>query len=120
MAGPAVVVRPLSAGQATITVTAHAPQGDTAEGTFTVVVEAPTRADPMASIVDASADTLTLEFADSFTLDERWSNEVGVRQKAPMSGIAATVVSSIIVELQPPPCSRHLGPPAGSDQTGAR
>ena len=85
MEGPAVVVRPLTAGQATIAVTAHDPQGETAEGTFQVTVTAPTRTDPTASI-DAAGDTLTLEFTDSFALNERRSYQVRIRQKAPVSG----------------------------------
>ncbi len=88
MEGPAVVVRPLAAGgQATIAVTAHDPQGETAEGTFQVTVTAPTRTDPTASI-DAAGDTLTLEFTDSFALDERRSYQVRIRQKVPVSGWA--------------------------------
>ena len=85
--GPAVVVRPLAAGQATIAVTAHDPQGETAEGTFVVTVAAPTRSDPTATI-DTAGDTLTLEFTDAFALDERRSYQVRVRQKAPVSGWA--------------------------------
>ena len=93
MEGPAVVVRPLGAGQATIAVTAHDPQGETAEGTFQVTVTAPTRTDPTASI-DTAGDTLTLEFADSFALDERRSYQVRVRQKAPVSGWATFCFSA--------------------------
>ena len=85
MEGPAVVVRPLTAGQATIAVTAHDPQGETAAGTFQVMVEAPTRSDPTATI-DTTGNTLTVRFTDTFALDERRSYHVGVRQKAPVSG----------------------------------
>ena len=93
MEGPAVVVRPLAAGQATIAVTAHDPQGETVEGTFVVTVEAPTRSDPTASI-DSAGDTLTLEFSDSFALTERRSYQVRVRQKAPVSGWATFCFSA--------------------------
>ena len=93
MQGPAVVVQPLTAGQAIIAVTAHDPQGETVEGTFTVTVEAPTRADPTASI-DATGDVLTLEFTDAFAVDERRSYEVRVRQKAPLSGSTTGCLSS--------------------------
>ena len=85
MEGPAVVVRPLTAGQATIAVTAHDPQGETTEGTFQVTVEAPTRSDLTASI-DTTGNTLTVEFTDAFALDERRSYQVRIRQKAPVSG----------------------------------
>ncbi len=91
--GPAVVVRPLTAGQATIAVTAHDPQGETAAGTFQVTVEAPTRSDLTASI-DTTGNTLTLEFTDAFALDERRSYQARVRQKAPVSGWATACFSA--------------------------
>ena len=78
-----VVVRPIAAGEATITVTAHDPMGQTAAATFTVVVEAPVRSDPTASF-DATGNTLTVGFTDTFALDERRAYEGRVRQAAPV------------------------------------
>ena len=80
--GHVVVVRAITAGQATIAVTAHDPMGQTAAATFTVVVEAPVRSDPTASF-DATGDNLTVGFMDTFALDERRAYEGRVRQTAP-------------------------------------
>lgn len=81
--GHVVVVRPIAVGRATIAVTAHDPTGQTAAGTFTIVVEAQLRADPTATF-DATGDNLTIEFTDTFGLDEQRSYEGRARQKAPV------------------------------------
>ena len=78
-----VVVRPIGVGRATIAVTAHDPMGQTATGTFTVVVEAQHRADPTANF-DATGDNLTVEFADTFAVAERRSYEARARLEAPV------------------------------------
>lgn len=81
--GHVVVVRPIAVGRATIAVTAHDPVGQTATGTFTVIVEAQLRSDPTATF-DAAGDNLTIEFADTFDVDERRSYEARARQEAPV------------------------------------
>lgn len=81
--GHVVVVRPIGVGRATIAVTAHDPTGQTATGTFTVVVEAQLRSDPSATF-NATGDDLTVVFTDTFTPGERRAYEARVRQKAPV------------------------------------
>ena len=81
--GHVVVVRPIAAGQARIAAMAHDPMGQTAVGTFTVIVEAPARSDPAASF-DDTGDNLTVAFSDTFALDERRAYEGRVRQAAPL------------------------------------
>ena len=81
--GHVVVVRPIAAGRTTIAVMAHDPMGQTAAGTFTVIVEAPARADPTAAF-DATGDNLTVAFSDTFAVDERRAYQGRVRQAAPV------------------------------------
>ena len=86
--GHVVVVRPIAVGRATVAVTAHDPMGQTAAGTFTVIVEAQLRSDPTANF-DATGDNLTVEFKDTFAVDEQRSYEVRARQKAPVGSWGA-------------------------------
>ncbi|MCY3812067.1 MAG: fibronectin type III domain-containing protein [Gammaproteobacteria bacterium] len=81
--GHVVVVRPIAVGRATIAVTAHDPMGQTAAGTFMVIVGAQLRSDPTATF-DTTGDNLTVEFTDAFALDEQRSYEARARQKAPV------------------------------------
>ena len=86
--GHVVVVRPIAVGRATVAVTAHDPMGQTATGTFTIIVEAQLRADPTANF-DATGDNLTVEFTDSFAVAEERSYEARARQKAPVGSWGA-------------------------------
>ena len=81
--GHVVVVRPIGVGRAPIAVTAHDPMGQTATGTFTIIVEAQLRSDPTATF-DATGDNLTVAFTDAFAVGERRSYEARVRQEAPV------------------------------------
>ena len=83
--GPALVVQPLAAGTATITVTARDPSGLSAASSFTVNVRAPTTTDPTAAF-NAAGDQLTLAFTDQFAPGETRAYRAGVRQKAPRGG----------------------------------
>ena len=83
--GPALVVQPLAAGTATITVTARDPSGLSAASSFTVNVRAPTTTDPTAAF-NAAGDQLTLAFTDRFAPGETRAYRAGVRQKAPRGG----------------------------------
>ena len=83
--GPALVVQPLAAGTATITVTARDPSGLSVAGSFTVNVGAPTTADPTAAF-NAAGNQLTLSFTDQFAPGETRAYRAGVRQKSPRDG----------------------------------
>ena len=80
-----VAVKPLTAGEATIVVTASDLDDHRVEGTFNVSVQTPTVPDPTVSI-DSSGDILALEFSDDFTAGERRAYEVAIRQKSPRGG----------------------------------
>ena len=83
--GPALVVQPLAAGTATITVTARDPSGLSVAGSFTVNVGAPTTADPTGAF-NAAGDQLTLSFTDQFAPGETRAYRAAVRQKSPRDG----------------------------------
>ena len=120
MEGPAVVVRPLAAGTGD-----HRGDGARSAGSrppkarSQVTVEAPTRSDPTASI-DSAGDTLTLEFTDSFALDERRSYEVRVRQKAPVSGWATFCFKRCATPPAPPAIETRIGGSFPSDPSAER
>lgn len=86
--GHVVVVRPIAVGRATVAVTAHDPMGQTATGTFTIIVEAQLRSDPTANF-DATGDNLTVEFTDTFAVGEQRFYEARARQKAPVGSWGA-------------------------------
>ena len=85
MEGGLVAVTPLTAGQATIVVTASDPDDNTVEGTFDLSVQTPTVPDPTVTI-DSSGDTLTTAFSDDFAAGERRAYDVAIRQKSPRGG----------------------------------
>ena len=76
-----VLVDPLSAGTATITVTATDPPGASASTTFNTNVQTPTLSVPMLSI---SGDDFTIDFTDNFAASETRAYEVRVRHKTPV------------------------------------
>ena len=78
---PSVLVKPLSAGTATITVTVTDPWGATASTTFDANVQAPTLSAPTLSISD---NTFTIEFTDDFAANETRAYGFRIRQKAPI------------------------------------
>ena len=78
---PSVLVKPLSAGTATITVTVTDPWGATASTTFDANVQTPTLSAPTLSISD---NTFTIGFTDDFAANETRAYGFSIRQKAPI------------------------------------
>ena len=76
-----VLIDPLAAGTATITVTATDPPGASASTTFNANVQTPTLSVPMLSI---SGDDFTIDFTDNFAASETRAYEVRVRHKTPV------------------------------------
>ena len=76
----AVLIDPLSAGTATITVTATDPWGATASTTFDANIQTPTLSAPTLSI---SGNLFTFGFTDDFAANETRAYQIRIRQKAP-------------------------------------
>ena len=83
--GRRMMVYPHAAGRATVTVTGRDPDGESAEGSYAVHVQAPTRTDPAASF-NAEGDELTLSFTDQFAPGETRAHQTRMRQKSPRGG----------------------------------
>ena len=81
VSGTEVLVDPLSAGTATITVTASDPWGETATTTFNVNVQSPSLSAPTLSI---SGNLFTFGFTDDFAANETRAYQVRIRQKEPI------------------------------------
>ena len=76
-----VLVDPLAAGTATITVTATDPWSASTSTTFNANVQTPTLSVPTLSI---SGDDFTIDFTDNFAASETRAYEVRVRHKTPV------------------------------------
>ena len=79
--GFAVMITPVAAGNATITVTASDLYGETATTTFNATIQTPTLETPTLSI---SGDDFTIGFTDDFTTNETRAYEVRIRHKTPV------------------------------------
>ena len=79
--GGVVLIDPLSAGTATITVTATDPWGATASTTFDATIQPPTLAAPTLSI---SGNLFSFGFTDDFAANETRYYDVRIRQESPV------------------------------------
>ena len=73
-----VLINPLSAGTATITVTVTDPWGATASTTFNANIQTPTLSAPTLSI---SGNLFTIGFTDNFAANETRAYQIRIRQK---------------------------------------
>ena len=83
--GTLAAITPLTAGSATITLTASDQNGGTARGSFSVRVRSPTVPDPTVTI-DDTAKSITVAFTEPFGAHEIRAYDFRVRQQEPRGG----------------------------------